>query len=173
MESYTGNPFVNQEMVDWSLRHIEFNWTLNQEVLFSTTLPGKPLRKEAFNEYKWDRYAIGFQDNSPPATQYPACLTALNQGKLWDLRTRNNELLIFAPANNTDYSNVSAYLEAFWGCIWPAVSHNYLPMVGKWSVPKHGLKEFVDHPVSMIGREQIKPTTKCLRGVATFLEGSW
>ena len=128
----SGNPFVNQEMVGQSLRHVAvrfseqalgvgFNWTLKQEALFSTALTGKPLRKEAFNACKWDRCAVGFQENSAPATQHQAWITALHQGTLWDLKTRSNDALIFAPA----------YLEAFWGYIWPAVCHHYVPMVGK------------------------------------------
>ena len=67
---------------------------MNQEVLFSTALTGKPLRKEAFSEYRWDRCAVGFQD-SVPATQHPAWIVALNQGKLRDRKTRNNEQLNF------------------------------------------------------------------------------
>ena len=38
---------------------VEFNWTLNQEVLFSSVLTGKPSRKESFNEYHWDCCVIG------------------------------------------------------------------------------------------------------------------
>ena len=49
MEPYSGNPFVNIELVEASQRHVgvhlhvqsmgvEFNWTLNQEVLFSSVL---------------------------------------------------------------------------------------------------------------------------------------
>ena len=53
MEPYSDNPFVNQERIDQSMRHVvirfsaqalgvEFNWALNQEVLFSSALTGKP-----------------------------------------------------------------------------------------------------------------------------------
>ena len=46
MEPYSGNPFVVQIYVQ--ALGIEFNWTINQEVMFSTALMGRPLRKEAF-----------------------------------------------------------------------------------------------------------------------------
>ena len=56
---------------------------------------------------------------------------------------------------------MAAYLEAFWGYIWPTASQNYTPVVGPWAMPKHsGLKEFVDHAISTIGRDQIKPPNK-------------
>ena len=42
--------------------------------------------------------------------------------------------------------------EAFWGFIWPTLSHNHEPQLGSWSVPKHGgLKELIDHVISVIG----------------------
>ena len=47
-----------------------------------------------------------------------------------------------------------------------------MPMVGEWSVPKHsGLKEFIDHAISITGRNQLKPSTQRLRGVATYPKG--
>ena len=68
--------------------------------------------------------------------------------------------------------NVAAYMEAFWGYIWPTASHNNVPPHDEWKTTKHGgLKEFVDHIVSTIGRAQLKPTTECLRGVATYPTG--
>ena len=37
---------------------------------------------------------------------------------------------------------------------------------------KHGgLKEFIDHVARTFGRSQLKPTTECLRGVATYPSG--
>ena len=46
------------------------------------------------------------------------------------------------------------------------------PLLGSWKMPKHsGLKEFVDQVISLIGRDQVKPTTECLRGVATYPKG--
>ena len=127
-------------------------------MLFSTALTGKLLRKEAFSEYKWDRCVLGIKDHC-----------ALLHGNLWETKSRSNEVLIFAPAN---FSNVAAHLEAFWGYIWPTACNNYMPLIGEWSVPKHsGLKEFVDHATSIIGRDQTKPSTKCLRGVPTYPKG--
>ena len=52
--------------------------------------------------------------------------------------------MIFCPANNTEFLNVAAYLEAFWGCIWPTASHNNVPPHDEWKTIKHGgLKEFI------------------------------
>ena len=80
--------------------------------------------------------------------------------------------MIFCPANNIEYLNVAACSEAFWGCIWPALCHNYVPQHEEWTAPKHGgLKELVDQVISTIGRVQIKPATECLRGVATYPSG--
>ena len=68
--------------------------------------------------------------------------------------------------------NVAAYMEAFWGYIWPTASHNNVPPHDEWKTIKHGgLKEFFDHIVSTFGRAQLKPTTECLRGVATYPAG--
>ena len=39
-------------------------------------------------------------------------------------------------------------------------------------MPKHsGLKEFVDQAITLVGRDQVKPTTECLRGVAAYPKG--
>ena len=76
----------------------------------------------------------------------------LNHGDLPSLQQADSkDPLIFSPANNTEYLNVAAYLEAFWGYIWPATYHNYVPQHEEWRVPKHGgLKEFVDHAISTL-----------------------
>ena len=96
----------------------------------------------------------------------------LQKGNRWELKNRCDELMILAPANNCDYTHVSAYLEAFWGYLWPAASHNFSPQIGEWSVTRHsGLKEFVDNVITQMGRDQVKPTTECLRGVATYPQG--
>ena len=43
---------------------------------------------------------------------------------------------------------------------------------GEWTALKHrGLNEFVDHIVSVVGRDQLKLTTECMRGVATYPKG--
>ena len=50
--------------------------------------------------------------------------------------------MIFSPSSNTDYADVSACPEAFWGYIWPTVNHGEQPMGSKWSAIRHsGLKE--------------------------------
>ena len=94
---------------------------------------------------------------------------ALQRGDLHGLQTYDSrDPMIFSPANNTEYLNVAAYLEALWGSIWPAICHNHVPQHEEWKAPKHGgLKEFIDHVISVVGRAQIKPATECLRGVAT------
>ena len=180
MEPYSGNPFVNTEIVEASQRHVgvqfhvqamvvEFGWTLNQDVLFSSALTGKPSRKESFNEYHWDHCVIGNQEDYVMATQHQEWVGTLMHGNLWSLKNQCDDLAIFAPANNTDYRNVSGYLEAFWGYMWLAACHTFNPLVGSWKMPKHsGLKEFVGQAITLTGREQLKPTTECLRGVATY-----
>ena len=67
---------------------------------------------------------------------------------------------------------MAAYLEAFWGYIWPTASHGNVPPHDEWKTIKHGgLKEFTDHLVCTFGRAQLKPTTECLRGVTTYPSG--
>ena len=122
MEPYSGNPFVTTEIVAASQRRtgvhfhaqamgIEFNWTLNQKVLFSSALTGKPSRKESFNKYHWDRCVIGTQEDYVMATQHQEWVGALIHGNPWGLKNQCDDPANFAPANNTDYRNVSAYLE--------------------------------------------------------------
>ena len=93
MEPHSGDPFVNQEIVAADQKHIgahfyaqamgvEFNWTLNQEVLFSSALTGKPSRKEAFAEYRWGRCVIGNQEDYVPATQHDEWIGALTRQAL-------------------------------------------------------------------------------------------
>ena len=47
-----------------------FSFTLNQEMLFSLALTGRPLRKIAFNEYRWNCCVIGTRDEYVPATTH-------------------------------------------------------------------------------------------------------
>ena len=80
--------------------------------------------------------------------------------------------MVLSPFNNTEYLNVAAYLEAFWGYIWPTICHNNVPPHEEWTANLHGgLKEFIDHAVSVLGRTHLKPTTECLRGVVTYPTG--
>ena len=149
-----------------------FHWTLTQEMLFSAALTGKPARKEDFAQYCWKRCVIGTREDYADATAHLEWEFALQRGNLWELKNCNDDALILAPANNTDYNNVSAYLEVFWGYLWPAANHNFNPQIGEWSVVRHsGLKEFIDHVIILMGRPQVKPTTECLRGVATYPQG--
>ena len=85
----------------------------------------------------------------------------------------SKETMVLSPYNNTEYLNVAAaYLEAFWGYIWPTLCHNNVPPHEEWTTNLHGgLKEFIDHAINTLGRTHLKPTTECLRGVATYPTG--
>ena len=184
MELYTGHIFPAYELVPTSDRHhgtrlqiraigVQFNWTLNQEVVFSAALTGKPRRKQFFSQCCWKRCVIGTKSDYASAVNRVEWQQALQHGDLPSLQqTDSKDPMIFSPANNTEYLNVAAYLEAFWGYIWPATCHNYVPQHEEWRAPKHGgLKEFVDHVISTIRRAQIKHATECLRGVVTYPSG--
>ena len=69
-EYYSGHVFSTLELVPVVDRHhgttlqiraigFQFNWTLNQEVVFSAALTGKPKKKLYFSQYCWKRCAIG------------------------------------------------------------------------------------------------------------------
>ena len=151
----------------------QLNWTLNQEILFSAALTGKPKKKLFFSQYCWKRCVIGTKYDFASAVSKLDWQHALSHGDLQSLQqTDSKDPLIFCPANNTEYLNVAAYLEAFWGYIWPTASHNHVPPHEEWKTTKHGgLKEFIDHVVCTFRRPQLKPTTECLRGVATYPSG--
>ena len=139
-------------MLNMQAMGTNFNWTLNQEIVFSAALSGKPVRKEDFSQYCWKRCVIGTSRDYAMALYKDDWDAALRRGDLSMLRDVSDEALIFCPANNTEYLNMAAYLEAFWGYIWPTLSHNHEPQLGPWAVPKHGgLKEFIDHVISVIG----------------------
>ena len=184
IEQKTGHAFQAYEMVPTADRHhgarlqlrtigVQFNWTLNQEIVFSAALTGKPLRKQHFSQYCWKRCVVGTRTDFACTMSKIEWHEALKHGDLNSLQQGDGkDPMIFRPANNTEYLNVAAYLEAFWGYIWPAPCHNYVPQHEEWTAPKHGgLKEFVDQVISTIGRVQIKPATECLRGVATHPSG--
>ena len=60
----------------------------------------------------------------------------------------------------------------FWGYFWPAVCHSNVPPQDEWTSNYHGgLKEFIDHAISVLGRTHLKPTTEFLRGVVTYPTG--
>ena len=71
------------------------------------------------------------------------------KGDLYGLQTLDTkETIVLCPYNNTEYLNVAAYLEAFWGYIWPTVCHNNVPPHDEWTTNLHGgLKEFIDHAI--------------------------
>ena len=56
---------------------VDFNWTLNQEMLFSFALTGKPSRKEVFGEYHWRYCVIGTREDYVMATAHNEWVTAL------------------------------------------------------------------------------------------------
>ena len=95
------------------------------------------------------------------------------KGDLFGLQSsETRDTMVLCPWNNTEYLNVAAYLEAFWGFIWPAICHQNVPPHDEWTSNLHGgLKEFIDHAISVLGRIHLKPTTECLRGVVTYPTG--
>ena len=184
LEYYSGHVFPTLELVPVVERHrgtslqvraigFQFNWTLNQEVVFSAALTGKPKKKLYFSQYCWKRCVIGTKYGYAAALSRPEWQHALSHGDLPSLQQEDcKDPMIFCPANNTEFLNVAAYLEAFWGYIWPTASHNNVPPHDEWKTIKYGgLKEFIDHIVSTFGRAQLKPTTECLRGVTTYPSG--
>ena len=116
---------------------------------------------------------IGTKHDYASALSRPEWQYALNHGDLLSLQqTDSKDPLMFSPGNNTEFLNVAAYLEAFWGYVWPTASHGNVLQHEEWKTTKHGgLKEFIDHVVCTFGRAQLKPTTECLRGVATYPSG--
>ena len=78
METYTGNAFAHLEVAPSDQRHhgtqltlqamgTHLYWTLNQEIVFSAALTGKPARKEEFAQYCRKRCVIGKRDDDAPA----------------------------------------------------------------------------------------------------------
>ena len=75
MEYYSGHLFPALEMVPIDKRRLsidtmapgcrcvplgsQFNWTLNQEIVFSAALTGKPKKKLFFSQHCWKRCVIG------------------------------------------------------------------------------------------------------------------
>ena len=163
LEYYSGHVFPALELILIVDRHhgtrlqtraigSQFNWTLNQEILFSAALTGKPKKKLYFSQYCWKRCVIGTKYDYAMAVSKPEWQHALSHGDLPSLQeTDCKDPMIFCPANNTEFLNVAAYLEAFWGYIWPTASHGNVPPHDEWKT--------------------IKPTTECLRGVTTYPSG--
>ena len=137
-------------------------------------------------EVTWDYYTgryFAVPELVPGVDRHKATKLKLNalggefiwtlKGDLYGLQSYDTkETIVLCPFNNTEYLNVAAYLEAFWGYIWPAVCHNNVPPHDEWTSNLHGgLKEFIDHAISVLGRTHLKPTTECLRGVVTYPTG--
>ena len=124
-ELYTGHVFPAYELVPTGDRHhgtrlqwraigVQFNWTLNQEIVFSAALTGKPLRKQHFSQNCWKRCVIGTKSDFSQALNKAEWCKALRHGNLSSLQQGDGkDPMVFGPANNTEYLNVSAYLEAF------------------------------------------------------------
>ena len=115
MEPYSGCPFRHQELVPSDKRFacvrfntlsmgVDFNWTVNQEMLFSFALTGKPARKEAFGEYFWNYCVVGTREDYVMASAHEEWSIALEHGSLWDLKIMCDDNSILAPASNTDYA---------------------------------------------------------------------
>ena len=163
-EPCTGHAFLALEVAPAVLRRhgtklamkaigANFSWTLNQEIAFSAALTGKPLRKQEFQQYCWKRCVIGTSQNYAHALFKEEWYEALRHGGLGRLQATHGD----PPANNTEYLNVAAYFEVFWGYVWPTLCLDHEPQLGPWSAPKHGgLKEFVDSAISTASRAQIK-----------------
>ena len=148
-EYYSGQVFSTLELVHSVERHhsvelqmralgSQFKWTLNQEVVFSAALTGKPKKKLYFSQYCWKRRAIGTKMDYARALSRQEWQYALQHGDLPSLQEDVPDPLIFCPYNNTEFMNVDAYMEAFWGYIWPTASHNNVPPHDDWKTLKHG-----------------------------------
>ena len=105
------------------------NWTLNQEIVFSSALTGQPVRKEEFAHYCWKRCVIGTQSDYAMALFRDEWEHALQRRDRRMLKDAYDNPSVFCPANNTEYLNVAAYLEALWVYLWPTLSHNHEPLV--------------------------------------------
>ena len=79
--------------------------------------------------------------------------------------------MIFSPANNTEFSTLQLPWKHFGDTSGRpfAITTSHSSRTGQYQ--NGGLKEFIDHVISAIGRVQIKPATECLRGVATYPSG--
>ena len=138
-EYYSGHVFPTLELVPVVERHhgtslqaraigFQFNWTMNQEVVFSAALTGKPKKRLYFSKYCWKRCVIGTKYDYATALSGQNGNMRLAMVDLPSLQQEDcKDPMIFCPANNTEFRNVAAYLEAFWGYTWPTASHNNVP----------------------------------------------
>ena len=97
MEYYSGRIFPAIEMVPIDYRHhgtrlqihamgSQFNWTLNQEIVFSAPLTGKPKKKLLFSQYCWKRCVIGTKSDFAIAVSKPEWQHALIHRDLLSLQ---------------------------------------------------------------------------------------
>ena len=107
-EPYTGHSFPALEMTSAANRHhgtkltmqaigTNFNWTLNQEIVFSAALTGKPVRKQEFQQYCWKRCVIGTSRDYAMALFKDEWYDALRCGDLSRSQVAHGEPLIFCP----------------------------------------------------------------------------
>ena len=121
-EYYSGQVFSTLELVQSGERHYgvdlqvhalgsQFKWTLNQEVVFSAALTGKPKKKLYFSQYCWKRCSIGTRLDYATALSRQEWQFALYHGDLPSLQQEDSkDPLILCPSNNTEYMNVAAYI---------------------------------------------------------------
>ena len=131
-ELHTGHAFPACELAPTADRHhtrielrvgTQFNWTLNQEIVFSAALTGKPLRKQQLIQCCWKRCVVGTESDYYHALYKTEWYPALRHGDLISLQQGDGKNpMIFCPANNTEYLNVATYLEAFLGYVWPTLA---------------------------------------------------
>ena len=124
MEAYTGNAFTHLEMAPSDQRHhrtqlklqamgTHFHWTLNQEIVLSSALIGKPVGKEDYAQYCWKRCVIGTRSDYAPVATQEELEVALQHGNLQMLRNLSEDTSVLVPFNNTDYLNVPRTLKFF------------------------------------------------------------
>ena len=115
-EYYTGHCFAVPELVPGIDRHHgtrlkmnalggELAWTLNQEIMFSTALTGRPKKKLFFSQYCWKRCVIGTTEDYADATSKQEWEFALMKGDLHGLQSFDTkETTVLCPYNNTEYT---------------------------------------------------------------------
>ena len=74
---------------------VQFNWTLNQGIVFSAALTGKPRRMQHFTQYCWKRCVVGTKSDYSHALNKIEWQEALLHG---DLPSFGKDPMIFSPA---------------------------------------------------------------------------
>ena len=102
MGYYSGHIFPAYELAPTADRHHgtrlqiraiggQFNWALNQEIVFSAALTGKPRRKQSFSQYCWKRCVIGTKFDYASAVSRVDWQQALNHGDLQSLQQADSK----------------------------------------------------------------------------------